>query len=174
MNAAPAKAMPHPLPHDFDFEFGRWRVRNQRLKSRLTGSGEWEYFDAMNECHPILGGMGNREEMVTDDLGDTRFIGTALRLFNASMRQWSIWWADNRRGVLEPPVHGAFADGVGTFHGDDVHDGRPVRVRFIWDARDPARPRWEQAFSPDTGVTWETNWVMTFSRIAAGDTGGVR
>jgi hypothetical protein len=25
-------------------------------------------------------------------------------------------------------------------------------------------PRWEQAFSPDGGTTWETNWVMDFTR----------
>lgn len=174
MSAATAKPAPHPLPHDFDFEFGRWRVRNERLESRLTGSDEWECFDATSECHPILGGMGNREEMTTDDLGDTRFIGTALRLFNPSTRRWSIWWADNWRGVLEPPVHGTFERGVGTFHGDDVHDGRPVRVRFIWDARDPGRPRWEQAFSTDAGASWETNWVMAFTRVDAGKTGGDR
>lgn len=167
MNAIAGKPPPHPVPHDFDFEFGRWRVHNERLKSRLSGCREWEHFEAANECHPILGGMGNREEMVTDDLGDTRFIGTALRLFNPATRQWSIWWADNRRGVLEPPVRGTFAHGIGTFYGDDEHEGRLVRVRFIWDAREPARPHWEQAFSTDDGATWETNWVMRFTRLAA-------
>ncbi len=170
MTAPAAKPSPHPVPRDFDFEFGRWRVHNERLKARLTGCREWEQFDAVGECHPILGGIGNREELVTDELGDTRYIGTALRLFNPVTRRWSIWWADNRRGVLEPPVHGAFAGRVGTFHGDDVHDGRPVRVRFIWDARAPARLRWEQAFSPADRENWETNWVMTFTPLA-GDTG---
>jgi hypothetical protein len=33
-----------------------------------------------------------------------------------------------------------------------VHDRRPVRAR------------WEQAFSEDSGQTWETNWVMVFGR----------
>jgi hypothetical protein len=25
-------------------------------------------------------------------------------------------------------------------------------------------PRWEQAFSEDGGETWETNWIMDFTR----------
>jgi hypothetical protein len=25
-------------------------------------------------------------------------------------------------------------------------------------------PRWEQAFSPDGGETWELNWIMDFAR----------
>lgn len=108
--------------------------------------------------------MGNREELVTDDLGDTRFIGTALRLFNPETREWSIWWADNHRGVLDPPVTGSFIEGIGTFYGRDRHGDIPVLVRFIWDAREAAHPRWEQAFSPDDGATWETNWKMTFER----------
>jgi hypothetical protein len=28
-----------------------------------------------------------------------------------------------------------------------------------------ALPRWEQAFSPDGGQSWETNWKMTFRRV---------
>jgi hypothetical protein len=39
-------------------------------------------------------------------------------------------------------------------------------VRFIW-TRGPT-PRWEQAFSEDGGRTWETNWVMDYTRIADG------
>lgn len=54
---------------------------------------------------------------------------------------------------------------MGIFFGDDVHEGRPVRVRFIWRSAD-GTAQWEQAFSPDGGTTWETNWVMDFTRIA--------
>ncbi|HJQ37589.1 MAG TPA: DUF1579 domain-containing protein, partial [Thermoanaerobaculia bacterium] len=51
-------------------------------------------------------------------------------------------------------------DGVGHFEGDDHHEGTPVRVRFTW----TQEPRWEQAFSTDGGATWETNWIMRFTR----------
>jgi hypothetical protein len=40
-------------------------------------------------------------------------------------------------------------------------DGRPIRVRFTWQARThPALG----AGSDDGGETWETNWIMDFTR----------
>jgi hypothetical protein len=151
---------------DFDFLYGRWRVHNERLTQRLVGSTEWQQFEAIAECRPILGGLGNIDEYVTDEFGATLFIGMALRLFDRQRRQWSIYWASNRNGGLEPPVVGAFVDGVGRFEGDDVHDGTPVRVRFIWSEVASEQPRWEQAFSTDGGNHWETNWRMRMTRLA--------
>jgi hypothetical protein len=171
-----------PLPagrdagaRDFDFLFGRWRVHNERLRERLTGSTDWQHFDAIAECRPILGGLGNIDEFVSDEFGPGRFVGMSLRLFDRATRQWSIWWSSNRSGRLEPPVVGGFRDGVGRFEGDDVHEGVPVRVRFIWSGIGPDRASWEQAFSTDGGRTWETNWRMRMSRLVedAPITGGV-
>ena len=34
---------------------------------------------------------------------------------------------------------------VGTFLCDDVNNGKPVICRFVWDARNPDAPTWEQA-----------------------------
>ena len=80
-----------------------------------------------------------------------------------------MWWAaTSRPGHLDPPVAGRFADGQGTFFGDDLHDGRPVRVRFEWKDITPASALWQQAFSPDQGATRETNWVMTLSHQESG------
>jgi hypothetical protein len=87
-----------------------------------------------------------------------------VRLFDLASQQWRIYWADNARGVFDPPVVGSFVDGVGTFEGDDQHDGTPVRVRFLWTHDTPRTARWEQSFSADGGTTWETNWIMHMSR----------
>ena len=168
--AEPATGMPvtkpaaHEPSHDFDFFFGRWKVHNQRLKERLAGSTEWEEFDALQECRPILGGMGNQDEFVTDAFGDSHFIGMTMRLFDPKTRAWSIYWVDNQRVALDPPVLGRFEHGVGTFYGRDEFKGRPILVRFIWTA-DAEHPRWEQAFSTDDGHSWEVNWVMTMQRL---------
>jgi hypothetical protein len=54
----------------------------------------------------------------------------------------------------------------GEFYGEDSDDGRPVKVRFIWDKMDRNHARWEQAFSYDNR-TWETNWTADFVRADA-------
>ena len=148
---------------DFDFLPGEWKVHNRRLRERLGGSDEWDEFEATSVARHILGGCGNEDEFHTDHEGG--FVGMSFRFFDPSTRQWSIYWADSRRpGELDPPVYGVFSGDVGLFHGEDVHRGRPVLVRFTWSGVTTETPRWEQAFSDDGGRTWETNWVMDFSR----------
>jgi hypothetical protein len=148
---------------DFDFLMGRWRVRNRRLRERLKGSTEWEEFEASNIARPLLGGLGNEDEFRTDFWPG--FIGMTIRFFNRETKQWAIYWADNRRGVLEPPVFGSFAGDTGLFFGDDTFEGRPIRVRFTWRHDGTRTASWEQAFSTDGGETWETNWVMDMTRV---------
>ena len=153
---------------DFDFFVGRWTVAHRRLRSRLTGDTHWEEFRGICETRPIIGGLGNVDDNILELPAGTYRAGT-LRLFNPQTGRWSIWWVDSRHMVLEPPVHGRFESGIGTFFGDDVLDGRPIRVRFIWSRITKNSARWEQAFSADEGATWETNWIMDFARAEAGD-----
>lgn len=158
-------ATPTQLPAgaaDFDFLHGRWAISNQRLRERLVGCTDWDSFEATGECRPVLGGLGNVDSFDTQWRGS--FLGMTLRLFDPARARWSIYWADNQRGVLEPPVHGGFAGGIGEFFGDDQHLGTPVLARFRW-TPGTREARWEQAFSTDQGRTWETNWVMEFRRL---------
>jgi hypothetical protein len=151
--------------HDFDFYFGRWTIHNERLASRLSGCQEWESFAATQECRPVLGGLGNVDDFVTAWRGGYR--GMTLRLFQPATAQWSIYWASDSDGVLQPPVIGRFVDGVGTFLSRDQHQGTPVLVRFVWSHLTATGARWEQAFSTDEGEHWEVNWRMTMTRIGS-------
>lgn len=151
--------------HDFDFLFGRWIVHNERLVARLVGSTDWERFTATNDCRPILGGVGNVDEFVTAWGGGFR--GATIRLFDLERAQWSIYWASNRTGLLDPPMVGRFDGGVGSFFGHDHHQGTPVRVRFVWSEITAVHALWQQAFSTDDGATWETNWRMAMTRAPA-------
>ena len=149
--------------HDFDFLFGRWQVRNERLRQRLVQCQEWDHFDARVECRPVLGGMGNREHFDSDWQGGYR--GMALRLFDRDTGQWRIWWASDRSALLEAPVVGRFEREVGTFYGPDVHGDLPVLSRYRWTRIDAEHAVWDQAWSRDRGEHWETNWIMHFSRV---------
>jgi hypothetical protein len=150
---------------DFDFLHGSWEVEHRRLRHRLADDSEWQTFGGSCECRPVIGGIGNIDDCLLA-LQDGAYRAATFRLFNADRQLWSIWWADGRRGELEPPVLGRFNDGVGRFVGDDTFEGRPIKVRFIWSDISANSARWEQAFSDDRGTNWETNWVMTFVRAA--------
>lgn len=148
---------------DFDFLMGAWKVRNRKLRQRLEGSNDWFEFDATHVSRPLLDGLGNEDEFRCD-YDDGPFTGMSFRFFDTQKKLWAIYWADNRRGVLDPPVYGRFEGDQAVFEGDDTFEGRPIRVRFIWSRVRSASPQWEQAFSDDGGKTWETNWIMEFSR----------
>lgn len=153
--------------HDFDFFFGSWRVHHRRLQERLTDCTAWAEFAGATTVQPLLGGAGNVDDNVLELPGGT-YRAATLRAYDASKQQWSIWWLDGRHpDRIDLPVVGSFADGTGTFYAEDLFNGRPIRVRFRWLQTLSATPRWEQAFSPDGGLSWETNWTMDFFRVAA-------
>jgi hypothetical protein len=156
-------------PRDFDFFMGEWTVAHRRLKVRLAGCTEWEHFSGRTVAQKILGGFGNVDDNILNLPGGV-YRAATLRSFDPRTNQWSIWWLDSRApGTLDVPVVGRFEAGVGTFIANDTFEGEPIVVRFIWTVGPTASPRWEQAFSPDGGKTWEINWIMEFSRISETD-----
>ena len=151
-------------PTDFDFLIGSWKIAHRRLKVRLAGCTEWETFAGACVVQKTLGGFGNVDDNIIEIPSGT-YRALSIRTYDAEAGTWSIWWLDGRSpGSLYVPVTGRFVDGVGTFVTDDTWEGKPIRVRFSWTRPHPESPHWEQAFSPDAGVTWETNWVMDFTR----------
>jgi hypothetical protein len=147
--------------YDFDFLVGEWSVGHRRLKERLAGSEDWDEFTGTARCWQVFGGAANIDEIVAPERG---LAGMSVRLYDSAERKWRIHWADSRTGSLDPGVSGRFADDVGTFDGEDICDGKPVAVRYVWSEMTGTSARWEQAFSADGGLTWETNWIMTFIR----------
>ena len=162
-----ARSTPSPLMgdvRDWDFLVGKWNVRHRRLKARLVGNTEWEEFNGTCVNWSTMGGLGNVDDNVIElPAGTYRAVG--LRAFDRGTRLWSIWWLDGRTpSRIDPPVRGGFANGIGSFVGDDTLNGRPIKVRFQWSQVKANSAHWEQAFSPDGGATWETNWLMEFTR----------
>jgi hypothetical protein len=152
--------------HDFDFFVGSWTVHHRRLKKRLAANDDWEEFEGSTACQSLLGGMVNLNESVAQRAGGvTRGLG--LRAFDARTGVWADWSLSGGDPLnLGEPGLGRFENGVGTFLSNEVFEGRPIKVRGQFRSLSPDLAQWEQAFSPDGGVTWETNWVMRYSRRA--------
>lgn len=162
--ATPPQTTASDAVHDFDGFFGTWRVHHRRLKERLAGSTEWIEFEGMQTMQPILGGAGNMTDNVFYMANGIQR-GVTLRAFNPKTKTWSIWWLDgNNPTKIDVPVVGGFEKGTGIFYADDTFKGKPIKVRFLWKDITPDKRTWEQAFSPDGGKAWETNWIAQFTR----------
>ena len=148
----------------FDFLIGKWEISNRRLLERLAQSDEWETFPATLEVWPMLGGMGNMDQYLGAVSGKP-IEGATLRLFNPDLNQWSLYWIDDWSLALQTPMVGKFKGNRGEFYGDETFNGRAIKNRFIWESISPNNARWEQAFSTDKGKSWETNWIMDFTRV---------
>jgi len=151
---------------DFDYFVGSWNVKHRRLKKRLAGSNDWEEFDGTTKCQSLLDGMVNLNEGESHRGGKT-FRGMGLRAYDAKTNTWADWYLDGSNPTsLDAPGLGRFAHGVGTFLSDDTYEGKPVKVRGVFTPISADTCQWEQAYSVDGGKTWETNWVMRYTRTA--------
>jgi hypothetical protein len=163
----PARSAPRDGQHDFDWEIGTWSTHVRVLRNPLSGAApDWAEFQGTSVVRPILDGRANSVELsVKGEKGQIE--GVALRLYNPQSRQWSINYASIRGGTLTAPLYGGFdGKGRGLFYGQDMLDGRAILVRFIITSTSPSEARFEQAYSADGGISWETNWIATDTRQA--------
>jgi hypothetical protein len=148
---------------NFDFFHGQWQVAHRRLVGRLVGATAWQEFDGTCSCWPLLGGAGNVDDNLVN-LPEGAYQAVTMRSFDAATGLWAIWWLDGRKPhQFDVPMVGAFRDGQGVFLADDMLDGRPIQVRFLWRLNAKGLPEWQQAFSGDGRASWEVNWVMEFA-----------
>jgi hypothetical protein len=149
--------------YDFDFNFGTWKTHVSRLDQPLTGSTTWLEYDGTSVVRKLWGGRASLFELEVD--GPAGHIeGVGLRLYNAQSHQWSLNWASSRDGKMEPAMIGEFKNGRGEFYDQESPNGRAIFARNSFSDITPDSSRFEQAFSDNYGKTWETNWVMIFTR----------
>ena len=156
--------------HDFDFNLGTWKMHISRLLKPLTGSNTWVEYDGIGVVREILSGHANLFELTAD--GPSGHIeGVGLRLYNPQSRQWSLNWASGMTGILGAPTIGEFKNGRGVFVDQESFGDRVILVRNSFMDITPDSAHFEQTFSDDGGETWETNWVMTFTRLKPAEKG---
>jgi hypothetical protein len=152
--------------HDFDFALGSWKAHLKRLEHPLTGSKTWVEFDGTFVARKVWDGRAMIEEVELDSPGG-HIEGLTLRLYNSQTRQWSIYWANSKNGVMDTsPQVGQFKNGRGEFYGTDTLNGKPIYVRFVWTNTDTDTPHFEQSYSDDGGKTWEVNWTTDQTRMS--------
>lgn len=164
-NIAAQSASPDDGRHDFDFEIGTWKIHLKRLNRRLAGSTTWTEFDGTSVTRKLWDGSANIEQFETTGAGN-HIEGLTLRLYNPESRQWNIYWATSKDGVLGIPTIGEFKNGQGEFYDQEPYNGRSILVRFIWSQITPTSAHFEQSFSDDGGKTWEVNWITDQTRIS--------
>jgi hypothetical protein len=154
-------------PRSSRLRLSGWSLEGSSSKAEagLANNHEWIEFEGTLFSQPLMGSYSNVDDLVLNVPG-APYRGVALRSFDPKTHQWSIWWVDSRTplGPLDPPMRGSFQNGIGTFYGGDTLNGKPVRARFIWSKITRTTCHWEQAYSPDEGRTWETNWVQDIER----------
>jgi hypothetical protein len=145
--------------HDFDFIFGRWKVH---LKRKVAGT--WMESDGYGIYRKIWGGRANINEFFAENSGG-HVEGLTLRTYNPETRQWSLYWANSRDGILSSAQVGRFNHGQGEFYEMDNSDGSNTLVRYVWSKITPMSVHFEQAFSEDGGKSWDVNWISDMTRL---------
>jgi len=155
---------PHDGSHDFDWEIGAWKTQLKRLKRPLTGSNEWVEYEGTSLIRGVLGNRANIVELdVQGPAG--RIQGASLRLYEPQAHRWTLNFFNVNDGQLTSPMTGEFRDGTGTFFGPDTWGDKAILVRFVISKVTADTYRFEQAFSTDSGKTWELNWIATDTRV---------
>jgi hypothetical protein len=149
--------------HDFDFNFGTWKIHVERLIHPLTGSRTWVTLEGTKVVQKIWNGQAQLEQVEADGPG-AHIENMGLMLYNPQSHQWSVSFANSSDGALGSALFGEFKDGRGEFFGPDTYNGRAILVRITWSEITPTTHHLQQSFSADGGRTWENNLEVAITR----------
>jgi hypothetical protein len=164
--AEPEWLCDEPAAREFDFWIGEWNVLNRGL----TRNGWVETGRSAAKVYPVLGGCALVEHWRGTAWGD-KTIGFSVRSFDRRTGNWFLlltWPAKDRPGF--GTLEGTFTHGRGEFFSEEGSPtGEKVLTRYSFSDAKPDSLRWDAARSKDAGVTWQTFWIMEFSRRSPSD-----
>jgi hypothetical protein len=149
--------------HDFDWDIGTWMTHQRRLLHPLTGSTTWVEYNGTDVVRKIWDGANSGVVEADGPSGHLEIF--TLRLYNPESHQWSISFTNPATGTMSIPSVGEFKNGRGEFYDQETYNGRTILLRFDVSDITPTSCRFEQAFSDDGGKTWETNFIVTETRV---------
>ena len=146
----------HPCATDtmyrqFDFWLGEWEVFG--LKGQRAGSSKIEQL--LDSC-VILENWTSAQQGYT---------GKSFNTYNAATKQWQQTWVDNAGGTTEY-LRGHAEKNAMIFYADDVRGPKGAkflrRLSFYKVNENIVRQHGER--SDDNGITWTTEYDLTYKR----------
>lgn len=154
-----------PQARQFDFWIGEWKVQN-RFKQ---ADNSWQdQGGARVEIFAVLNGKAIMEfwNGTARDWKETK--GFSLRYFDPETEKWQLalnWPQKDNGGFFF--LEGEFRHNRGEFFSEHQNqNGEPVINRYTFADISDSTLRWNDGTSLDGGKTWETKWIMEFSRTA--------
>ena len=144
--------------HDFDWDIGTWKTHQRRLVHPLTGSTTWVDYTGTDVVRKIWDGANTGEIRANGTGGQLEIF--ALRLYNPDSHEWSIFFTNSATGAMSVPAVGRFRNGRGDFYDQETYNGKTILLRFSVFDITKTSCHFEQAFSPDGGKSWETNFIV--------------
>ncbi|MFG0256317.1 MAG: hypothetical protein ACF8GE_00265 [Phycisphaerales bacterium JB043] len=154
----------HPTEVDdparqFDFWVGEWDVLNKSKRG-----DQWAQWPSQAIIEGAVGGdaiveFWNSLEPSAD------IVGFSMRWYDEEAQEWVI--------VLNwPQTSGSFSRMIGKLEGDAIvlyppgfeEEGRQQGARFLFSKITPTSLQWHQEVTGDGGKTWDTTWIMEWTR----------
>lgn len=147
---------------DFDYLLGDWEFTAE--------SQQYGTFHGVWSAVRLPGGQIMDEYRVVGDSGQTFYVTTTIRSYNAALDRWELVGMDGGGGLQD--------FGTGQRRGGEVHieqrfgvaAGRPSTLRIRYHSIGPDRFSWEADRSTDGGTTW----IPRFQTIEARRIGPAR
>jgi hypothetical protein len=141
---------------DFDYLLGDWEFTAE--------NPEYERFHGVWSAVRLPSGQILDEYRVTGDSGETYYVTTTIRSYNAALDQWELVGMDAGGGLQDT--------GTGRRSGSEVHieqtfgvaRGQPSRWRIRYHSIEPDRFSWVAARSTDGGATWTPEYQKIEAR----------
>lgn len=86
--------------------------------------------------------------------------GIMIRTYDPDKDEWLFQWMSQGYPHLTEQVRGRFNNGIGTFYGTEINEGRTFNMRFRWKMIDEDHAFWEQAYQDPDTKEWEVNWTL--------------
>lgn len=147
---------------DFDYLLGDWEFTAQ--------SQQFGQFHGVWSAVRLPGGQIMDEYRVVGDSGETFYVTTTIRSYNAALDRWELVGMDGGSGLQDTGTGERRGSEVFIEQSFGVAAGNPARMRIHYYAIEPDRFSWSADRSSDGGKTW----IPRFQTIEARRIGPAR